>query len=179
MRVRCGGYLSRFLKNIADVEDVVQETYARILNLSDSSSAAVGNWHAFLFASARNVALDRLRKARIVSLDTMLELDRVEVPDPTPALDEKLNARQELTLLSAVIASLPDRCREVLTLRKLHGLSQREIAQRLGITESTVEKHVAYGVRLCTERMFVTRKEPGKFDAAKAASNGRAKSDEQ
>jgi RNA polymerase sigma-70 factor (ECF subfamily) len=151
------GYLGRFFKNVADIEDVVQETYARLLGLNDSAATAVRNWHAFLFASARNVALDRIRKARIVSLDTLAEMGSADVLDQTPSADEALNARQELGLLLETIASLPDRCRETLTLRKLYGLSQREIAERLGISESTVEKHVAYGVRLCAERMFAMR----------------------
>jgi RNA polymerase sigma-70 factor (ECF subfamily) len=173
------GYLSRFFKNVADIEDVVQETYARLLSLNDSASAAVRNWHAFLFTSARNVALDRIRRAHVVSLDTLAEMGGIDVLDQTPSVDEGLNARQELALLFDAIASLPDRCREALTLRKLYGLSQREIAQRLAITESTVEKHVAYGVRLCAERMFAMRGETRKPDAAKDAPAGKAKSDEQ
>jgi RNA polymerase sigma factor (sigma-70 family) len=172
------GYLSRFFKNAADVEDVVQETYARLLSLNYSDSVAVRNWHAFLFTSAKNVALDRIRKARVVSLDTLAEMGGADVLDQTPSADEALNARQELALLLETIASLPDRCREALTLRKLYGLSQREIAQRLAITESTVEKHVASGVRLCAERMFAKRGETRRPDARKWTL-GRKKSDEQ
>jgi RNA polymerase sigma factor (sigma-70 family) len=163
------GYLSKFLKRIVDIEDAIQETYARLLSLNDSSSAAVQNWHAFLFTSARNVALDRLRKNRVVSLDALAEMGSVDVLDQTPSAEEGLNARQELALLMDAITSLPDRCREVLTLRKLYGLSQREIAQRLAITESTVEKHVAHGVRLCAERMFAKRAAEAKPNAAKDA----------
>jgi len=171
-------YLRRFFKNVADVEDVVQDTYARLLSLNDSASTAVRNWHAFLFASARNVALDRIRKARVVSLDALAEMGSADILDQTPSADETLNARQELGLLLDTIASLPDRCREALTLRKLYGLSQREIAERLAISESTVEKHVAYGVRLCAERMFARRGEPGKSDENNTLGR-KGKSDEQ
>jgi RNA polymerase sigma factor (sigma-70 family) len=173
------GYLSRFFKSVADVEDVVQETYARLLALNDSDAVAVRNWHAFLFASARNVALDRIRKARVVSLDTLAEMGGADVLNQAPSADEALNARQELALLLETIASLPDRCREVLTLRKLYGLSQREIARRLAITESTVEKHVAYGVRLCAERMFAKRGETRKPDAQKWTLVRKGKPDER
>jgi RNA polymerase sigma factor (sigma-70 family) len=150
-------YLARFFRDTADIDDAVQEAYARLLSLSDSASAAVRNWQAFLFASARNVALDRIRKSRVVSFDALAEIESLHVLDQQPSADEALNARQELALLAETIAGLPDRCREVLTLRKLYGLSQRDIALRLGIAESTVEKHVAYGVRLCAERMFAQR----------------------
>jgi RNA polymerase sigma-70 factor (ECF subfamily) len=171
-------YLGRFFKNVADVEDVVQDTYARLLSLNDSASTAVRNWHAFLFASARNVALDRIRKARVVSLDALAEMDSADVLDQTPSADETLNARQELGLLLDTIASLPDRCREALTLRKLYGLSQREIAEQLAISESTVEKHVAYGVRLCAERMFAKRGATGKSGENNTLGR-KGKSDEQ
>jgi len=173
------GYLSRFLKNVADVEDVVQETYARLLALSDPAIDAVRNWHAFLFTTARNTALDRIRRSRVVSLDALAEMGSADVLDPAPSVDEALNARQELALLSETIASLPDRCRETLTLRKLYGLSQREIAQRLKITESTVEKHVAYGVRLCAERMFAKRAARANPEAEKTAPARNGISDEQ
>jgi RNA polymerase sigma factor (sigma-70 family) len=172
------GYLSRFFQNLADIEDVVQETYARLLSLSDPTSNAVRNWHAFLFTTARNVALDRIRRSRVVSLNTLAEIDSADVLYQAPPADEALNARQELALLMETIASLPDRCRETLTLRKLYGLSQREIAERLGITQSTVEKHVAYGVRLCAERMFAQRGVQGKPEAVKATPARKRKSDE-
>jgi RNA polymerase sigma factor (sigma-70 family) len=172
-------YLARFFQNVADVEDVVQETYARLLSLDKSASAAVHNWRAFLFTSARNVALDRLRRTRVVSLDALAEMGRMDVLDQTPSVEERLNTRQELTLLMDAIASLPDRCREALTLRKLYGLSQREIAQRLGITESTVEKHVAYGVRLCAERMFAQRGEMVEPEPVRHPPARKANLDEQ
>jgi RNA polymerase sigma factor (sigma-70 family) len=154
------GYLARISKNPADIDDVIQETYARLLALSESSFAAVRNWHSFVLTSARNVMVDRIRRNRVVSLDAMVELGSLDVLDPQPAADDALNARQELALLAEAIAGLPARCREVLTLRKLYGLSQREIAAQLGIAESTVEKHVAYGVRLCADRLFAQRRVP-------------------
>jgi RNA polymerase sigma factor (sigma-70 family) len=172
------GYLSRFFKSVADVEDVVQETYARLLGLKPLAWGAVRNWHAFLFTTARNVALDRIRRSRVVSLDALAEMGSVDVLDQAPSVDEALNARQELALLLETIASLPDRCRETLTLRKLYGLSQREIARRLAISESTVEKHVAYGVRLCAERMFAKRGTDGRPAADKAAAGRTGKSGE-
>jgi RNA polymerase sigma factor (sigma-70 family) len=173
------GYLARFFKNEPDVDDVVQETYARLLGLNEAASLAVRNWHAFLFASARNVALDRLRKSRVVSLDAMAEIEALNVVDQQPSADDALNARQELALLAETIAGLPDRCREVLTLRKLYGLSQRAIAEQLGISESTVEKHVAYGVRLCADRMFAQRRDPPSARLAAFTVNRKEYSDER
>jgi len=150
-------FLSRCLPHRDDVSDVVQETYARLLALSPERRSAVRSWRAFLFATARNVAMDHLRWPTSVSLEALPEINGVDVvsaggEEQTP--DEIVNLTQEQDLLARAIASLPEKCREVLMLRKIHGLSQREIAQRLGIAEHTVEKHISYGVRLCAERVL-------------------------
>jgi RNA polymerase sigma-70 factor (ECF subfamily) len=101
--------------------------------------------------------MEHLRQRRWVSLDALPELGTSDVvvgsgQEPPP--DETVNATQELNLLARVIASLPDKCREVLTLRKIHGLPQKQIAARLGIAEHTVEKHISYGIRLCATRLL-------------------------
>ena len=103
------GYLSRFFRNVSDVEDVVQETYARLLSLNPSARAPVRNWHAFLFTSARNVALDRIRRARVVSLDALAEMGSMDVLDHTPSVEDALSARQELALLLDTVATTSGR----------------------------------------------------------------------
>jgi RNA polymerase sigma-70 factor (ECF subfamily) len=150
-------FLSRCLPHRDDVSDVVQETYTRLLALSPERRSAVRSWRPFLFTTARNVAMDHLRWPTGVSLEALPETNGADVvtgggEEQTP--DEIVNLTQEQDLLARVIASLPEKCREVLTLRKIHGLSQKEIAQRLGIAEHTVEKHISYGVRLCAERVL-------------------------
>ena len=132
------------------------------------------SWRAFLFTTARNVAMDHLRWRASVSLDALPEINGADVvtgggEEQSP--DEIVNLTQEQDLLARVIASLPDKCREVLTLRKIHGLSQKEIAQRLGIAEHTVEKHISYGVRLCAERVLGAV--GGAPSEADASSDGR------
>ncbi len=144
-------YLRRYLKGRSDVSDGIQETYARLLSLSDGALVGIRHPHAFLFAAARNIALEWMRRERMIFRDLMAETGAARVLDEGPSAYEQLSARQELNLLARAIASLPERCREVLTLRKLYGLSQKEIASRLGISENTVEKHAANGVRLCAD----------------------------
>ncbi len=160
MRLR--GYLRRFLKGRCDVADGIQETYARLLGLPDGALARIRDPHAFLFAAARNVALEWVRRERRIFRDPMAETRAACVLDEEPSAYEQLRARQELNLLARAVASLPERCRQVLTLRKLYGLSQREIAARLGISENTVEKHAANGVRLCAEYLFAFEHSAGR-----------------
>jgi RNA polymerase sigma factor (sigma-70 family) len=150
-------FLARSLPHRDDVSDVVQETYARLLALSPERRSAVRTWRAFLFATARNVAMDSLRRREIVSLDALPEINATDVVQRSSQErrpDEIVNLTQERRLLAQVIASLPEKCRQVLILRKIHGLSHKEIALRLGIAEHTVEKHVSHGVRLCATRLL-------------------------
>ena len=170
-------FLARYLSHRDDVSDVLQETYTRLLALSPERRSAVRTWRAFLFATARNVAMDHLRFPASVSLDALPEIDRTDVvsrggDEQSP--DEIVNLTQEQDLLARVIASLPDKCREVLTLRKIHGLSQKEIAQRLGIAEHTVEKHISHGVRLCAERVLEAMVETQSEAASSVGGRGRA-----
>lgn len=143
-------FLARFLVQASDVADAHQETYARLLMLSDKQRANIRSPRAFFFRIARNIALDRLRKPDAVSLESIAD---PVVVDERPSAYDEIKARQELRLLTQVLRTLPERCREVLTLRKVFGLSQRDIAERLGITENTVETHIATGMRLCSARI--------------------------
>lgn len=150
-------FLARSLPHRDDVSDVVQETYARLLALSPERRSAVRTWRAFLFATARNVAMDHLRRRVSVSLDALPEIHAAAVvlrgsQERRP--EEIVNLTQERRLLAGAIASLPEKCRQVLILRKIHGLSQKEIALRMGIAEHTVEKHLSHGVRLCAARLL-------------------------
>jgi RNA polymerase sigma-70 factor (ECF subfamily) len=147
-------YLRRLTLNGPEVDDLLQETYARVLALSDEARDRIRNARAFLFRTARNVAFDRLRHQQVIPLQTLLEMDVSSVVDEGPAAEEIIESQQELERLTRVIASLPDRCRQVLTLRKIYGLSLRQIATQLGIAEHTVEKHVSTGLRLCAERLY-------------------------
>ncbi len=132
-----------------EIDDLVQETYARLLR-SDTAPRP-GAAKAFLFAAARNLAIDQLRHRRVIPFEPITELPESHVMDDKPGVGETVSRRQELELLTAAIQSLPERCRQVLTLRKIYGLSQKEIAAQLAISEHTVEAQVGLGVRRCAE----------------------------
>lgn len=145
------GYMRRYLKAPPDLADGIQETYVRLLSLSDGELARIRSPHAFLFTAARNVAFEWARKRRLATSDPDAQQDALDVLDESPSPDEEVSTHQQLGLLAQAIASLPSRCQQVLTLRRLHGMPQKEIAQRLGIAEGTVEKHAANGVRQCAQ----------------------------
>ncbi len=102
---------------------------------------------AFLFTTARNAALDFVRRRKVVSIDGVANLENLSVYVDSPDAAETLNKKQEIALLTEAVQSLPLRCQEVMTLRLRHGLSQKEIAAKLGVSEHTVKNQLAKGMR--------------------------------
>ncbi|WP_169805677.1 RNA polymerase sigma factor [Novosphingobium rosa] len=128
-----------------DLDDIVQEAYARLALLP--SVEHIRNPRAYFFRTALAILVNEVRRARIVPIEAVAELDRLEVESLAATPDREAEGRQELRLLAEAIAQLPRRCREVFVARRVHGMSQRETAQHLGIAESTVEKHIAAALR--------------------------------
>jgi RNA polymerase sigma-70 factor (ECF subfamily) len=137
-------YLHRQFPAHPDIDDLVQETYARLLQAREHGSLRAPK--PFLFATARNAALDFFRRRRVVAIDGIAEIDCLPVFEDRPGLPETVCRDQELQLLAEAIQALPARCRQVITLRKIHGLSHREIATQLGMAENTVNAQTALGV---------------------------------
>lgn len=128
------------------VDDVVQEAYCRIAALKDVGHIEDGR--AYLFRTVRNVALEQIRRARIVRLDSVTEIEALNVVDSGPSPEQVVAGRRELTRVQQLIEGLPERCREVFKLRRIQGVSQREIARRLGVTENVVEAQAVRGLKL-------------------------------
>ena len=142
-------WLKTRFNTIADIDDLVQETYSRLLRVRETGSVACAR--AFLFITARNLALNHLRHLRYESPADMPEGDHPQVLDGGAAIPDSVAHAEDLQLLTRAIQSLPDRCRQVLTLRKIYGFTQKETAVRLGIAEHTVEAQGAIGLRKCIE----------------------------
>ncbi|MES2697698.1 MAG: RNA polymerase sigma factor [Verrucomicrobiota bacterium] len=137
-------YLGARFSGHVDIDDLVQDTYARLLQSREQTK--VRSTKGYLFATARNAAFDILRRRKIIPIHGMAEIELLPVFEDRPDLSEAVCQDQELQMLAEAIQALPERCRRVVTLRKLHGLSHREIAQQLGISENTVNAQVAIGV---------------------------------
>lgn len=134
---------------LGEVDDIVQDAYARLLRAR--RNGPLENPKAYLFAVARNLAMDHYRRNRSLDTNSLAEIDRGDVLDESEGIPETLVRRHDLELLTEAIQTLPDRCRQVLTLRKIYGLPQKEIAAQLGIAEHTVEAQITIGVRKCAE----------------------------
>lgn len=161
-------YLHRHWPHRDEIHDLRQELYARIYEAA--SRALPTQPKSFLFASARHLMTDRLRRGKVVSIEPMgdFEPSCVLVDEVTP--ERWSGGRQTLHRLSDALDRLPARCREVVWLRRVEDLSQKDVALRLGISEKTVEKQIAKGMRLLADALYAGelstavpgRRRPGK-----------------
>lgn len=139
-------YLSRLLGNEADAQDIAHDAYLRL----HRSTTPADQPEAVLYTTARRLAINRLKRRSISPLGTAGSADpaHATAASAAPGVEQQVMARQELALLETAIAELPPGCRSVLLLRKVELLSHRDIAHRLGIAVSTVEKQHARALRL-------------------------------
>jgi RNA polymerase sigma factor (sigma-70 family) len=142
-------YLRKFTSGAEDVEDLVQETYVRMYALEDYRD--VDSPRALLFRIAHNLAVERARRNTTQATDSVGDLEALNVySNETPA-DEQIDARRRFESFCAAVDRLPPLCRRVFVLRKVYRLSHDEIAEVLGVSHSTIEKHVAKGLLRCRD----------------------------
>ena len=145
--------LRRHWRRADDIADLRQEVYTRVYE-SAGRDGLPANTGAYVFRSARNLLIDQARRARIISFDLVAELEELpESPRDEWSPERVSSARAELRMLERALGELPPRCREVVSLRRIEGISQKDIAARLGIAEGTVEKHVTLGMRALAESL--------------------------
>jgi len=142
-------YLRKFTSGGEDIEDLVQETYVRVYSLPDYR--AVESPRALLFRIAHNLAVERARRRNSQSTDSVAEFDGLDVSCVEAAPEEQLDRRRAFESFCAAVERLPPLCRRVFVLRKVYKLSHGEIAEILGVSHSTIEKHVAKGLVRCRD----------------------------
>lgn len=136
-----------------EVADLRQEIYVRVYEAALRERPL--SPRAFLFTTARNLMADRIRRQKVVSIEAMGDLESSNVyliEDVSP--ERWAGGRQLLRRLAEAFDALPDRCREVVWLRRVEELPQKDVARHLGIAEKTVEKHLAKGMRLLADRLY-------------------------
>ena len=136
------GWLRRHVHTLklTDADDVIQEAYSRLWQVDFSQ---IDNARAYLYTTVRNLLVEHARRARIVPMERLGEIEALRIPSDEPGPERQATARQELERLERIVQALPEQCRRAFQLQKFRGLSQREIAQAMNISEKTVEKHLA------------------------------------
>lgn len=146
-------YLLRCWPQRDELHDLLQEIHARVYEAAARNRPAAPK--AFLFTTARHLMTDRARRGRVVSIEPVGDFEPSNVyliDEVTP--ERWMGARQALKRLAEALDRLPDRCREVVWLRRVEELPQKDVARRLGISGKTVEKHLAKGMRLIADHLY-------------------------
>jgi RNA polymerase sigma factor (sigma-70 family) len=145
-------FLRRCWPHRDELHDLRQEVYVRVYEAAGKALPTTPK--AFLFATARHLMADRVRRSRVVSIEAVGDFESLNVLIEEVTPERWSSGRQTLKRLAEAFDRLPDRCREVVWLRRVEELPQKEVAMHLGISEKTVEKHIAKGVRLLAEHFY-------------------------
>jgi RNA polymerase sigma-70 factor (ECF subfamily) len=156
-------YLQRFTSDAEDIEDLIQETYLRVYSLPDYET--VDSPKAYLFTTARNLAIERARRNRDQATDSVADFEPLSLASLGSAVDAQVDARRRFESFCLAVDSLPPVCRRAFVLRKVYQLSHSEIAEVLGIAQSTIEKHVVKGLIRCRDYL----RERGLLDGIETA----------
>jgi len=172
-------FLKRFIRSREGADDLAQEAFLRAF--AAESDRAIISPKAFLFKVAKNLALNELAKQSSAAIEPLGDFEGQEVLEDSSqaAVDDAVDGRERIRMLARAIAALPPQCAKVFILRKMQGLSQKEIAARLNISVRTVENHVALGLVRCKAYMRaqggapdqsgMPQQSPAAFIKAKAA----------
>lgn len=144
-------YLAGVLRSSSDADDVAQEAFLRLLRCPDLS--AYENLRSVLFKTAHRLALNVIRSRRSNPLDradSALDLEGAALAQAATAEDALIDGEQEAAYIRA-LEQLSPRCRQVIELRTVSELSYKQISDTLGVSVSTLEKHLNRGKRMCAE----------------------------
>ena len=146
----------------SEVEDVVQETYVRVCQ--SNAADEIRSHRSFMYRTAMNIALNHANKAE-TRLSESLEAvgdGRAEAwRNPDSDTLERVCSLEEFAFFCDAVRSLPLQCRRAFVLKKVYGHSYSEIAQKLQISEKTVEKHISKGLVLCRSYMSALNDQRG------------------
>lgn len=143
-------YFSKRVEHTADIDDLLQELLSRLW--SAKSSRTIENPDGYIFQAAANLLNERYRKAGTKSA-TLADYAFYQTTSEEITPERILQGKDELRLLEQALAELPPRTRSVFLLHRFEGFKYREIAERMGVSVSAVEKHIASAARHIASRL--------------------------
>ncbi len=151
---RHGPELGRFLRRrLADSHlagDLVQDTFVRVIERPD---IRVADWRAYLFTIARNLLANHVKQESRRRTEPVPHEWMADIAADAPSPEDAADARLQLDRLRRIVDALPPRTRDIFVLNRVDGLSHAEVAQRLGISESSVQKHLAQAILHVTRQL--------------------------
>ncbi len=147
-------YISKRVRDAETAADLTQETFLRFAEQRQTSPAVtILHERSYLYRTAHNLAVDHIRQQRRELTDPVPNDDLVDIPDDAPAQEQQVAATHELDLVRAALLDLPERTRQVFALARLEGLTYHEVAERLKISDSSVQKHLAQAIKHVMQRL--------------------------
>jgi len=169
-------WLARFAFLSEDqIDDLVQETYAVLANRAEVASIRAPR--AYAFQVAKSILLQELRRSRVVAIGSVADLEALDLAADMPSPEQHAIGRDELNRVARAIAAMPRQTRRAFQLRRVEGLSQRDVAAALGLSESTVEKHIVRGIKLLMQQFG--RGGKASSDASMTIDEGRSLADDR
>ena len=153
-------FLRQNWRNKAEIADLRQEVYMRVYEAALKEIPEQAK--PFVLTTARNLLVDRVRKERVIPFEIVTDLEALGVASEQVGPERAIMARDALRRLQSALDLLPPRCREAVILRKIEGLSRREIAARMGIAEFTVNRHLTEGMRALADILFSEPQDGGR-----------------
>jgi len=144
-------FLSHNWRNKSEIADLRQEIYAQLCEAAQDRPP--DHARAFLFKTARNLLINRMKREQIVPIEAAADLEALNIALDAPSPERSAIARDELRRLQSALERLPPRCREAVILGRIEGLSGPEIASRMGVNKSTVSIHLANGIRALSDML--------------------------
>lgn len=145
-------YLEHNWRNASDITDLRQEVYVRVYTAALRKIPERPKH--FVFATARNLLIDRVRHEQIIPIEAAADLEALDAAVDTPGPDRVIQARDELRRLQAALDRLTPRCREAVILGRIEGLSKAEIAVRMGIAEISVAQYLTEGIYALADILY-------------------------
>jgi len=142
-------FLRHNWRDRSDLEDLRQEIYVRVCEAAEKDIPKLAR--SFVFAIARNLLIDLVRREHVVPIEAVADLDSLNIELDAPSPDRSAIAKDELRRLQDALDQLPPRHREAVVLGRIEGLSGREIASRMGIAETTASQHLKLGMHALTD----------------------------
>jgi RNA polymerase sigma-70 factor (ECF subfamily) len=156
-------FLARSFSASVDIENLAQEAFLRAY--AAEARSEIRSPRAFLFQVAKNLALTEVTRNTKFTQDAPEDMDESQVAqnEGSPGVSQEHEAREKLLIFTHAVARLPPKCQRVFLLRKVTGLQVKEVARKLDITISAVEKHVAVGLLRCREYMVSRGYDPAEL----------------
>ncbi|MCR6629149.1 MAG: RNA polymerase sigma factor [Magnetospirillum sp.] len=147
-------YLTRKLRDAEVAADLTQETFLRFTEQHKAGmTAAITHERSYLYRTAHNLAVDHVRQQQREQTDPVPDEALAEIPHDHPTPEQAVSGQDELERVRAALRELPERTRQVFALARIEGMTYRAVAERLGISDSSVQKHLAKAIQHVMQRL--------------------------